>query len=69
MTNRENILMALKDEHDDFGWTESVIAYDIACPHRGYEKGLPCDGKEYPWSKLDICGPCIAEWLDQEVEA
>ena len=67
MTNRENIIKALKDEHDDPGWTESVIAYNIACPHYGPLDGLPCGGYEYPWDELTVCGPCKMEWLDKEV--
>ena len=67
MTNRENIIMALKDEHDDPGWSESVIAYNIACPFYGTTKGHPCNDHEYPWDELRVCGPCKAEWLDKEV--
>lgn len=67
MTNRENLIKALKGEHDDWAWTESVIAYEIECPYQSYEKGLPCDELESPWNTLDVCGPCKAKWLDEEV--
>lgn len=75
MTNRELIIKALQslpedaeDAFDDSGaTTESVIAYSIACPHTVSETPRPCDGLDYPWNTLDVCGPCIQEWLEKEV--
>lgn len=67
MTNREMMIKALMDDFDDWAETESDIAYHIECPHMGYEEGLPCNGLDYPWSKLDVCGPCKMAWLDEEV--
>ena len=66
MTNREMLLNALLDRNDDWGRTESDIAYHIACPY-STEKGHPCEDKEYPWSTLNVCGKCKMEWLDKEV--
>lgn len=66
MTNREMLLNALLDRNDDWGITESDIAYHIACPYYT-EKGHPCEGKEYPWNILDVCGECKMKWLDDEV--
>ena len=66
MTNRENLIAALQDKHDDWAWSEATIAYDIDCPYSNTE-GHPCDNETYPWSMLKVCGPCKMEWLDKEV--
>lgn len=74
MTNREALILSLRstveggeDVFDDgYAAAESNIAYWIACPHRAYEKGLPCDGKDYADTLFD-CGPCKEAWLDKEV--
>ena len=66
MTNREMLLNALLDRNDDWATTESDIAYHIACPYRSKEQGA-CDDLDYPFSELDVCAPCIMEWLDKEV--
>lgn len=67
MTNRELLISALKDELDDPGSSESIIAYHIACPHY-WNDGIshPCDYAKFPWNTLTVCGPCIMEWLDSE---
>ena len=65
MTNREMLLDALQGKNDDWGQTESDIAYHIACPYRHGKH--PCDDVQYPWNTIDVCGPCIMEWLDKEV--
>lgn len=67
MTNREMIIKSLLDDFDDSAYSESNIAYHIACPYYSGGEPHPCDGMQYPWSTLDVCGPCIREWLDKEV--
>ena len=76
MTNREALILSLqsmaeggKDVFDDgYASAESNVAYWVACPYRGYEKNsFPCDGLKYPWSTLDVCGPCKEAWLNEEV--
>lgn len=76
MTNRELLIKALEslaegaeDAFDDGGaTTESIIAYSFACPHHISKTPRPCDSAIYPWNTLDVCGPCIQEWLAQEVQ-
>ena len=66
ITNRDYIIAALRGEIDDGGATEeSVAAYDIECP---YTSGIghPCDGLDYPWDKLRVCGRCKLDWLEKE---
>lgn len=69
MTNRELLIKSLQGELDDWAAEESNIAYNIACPYYGVigEEPHPCDGEEYPWDTLRVCGPCKQEWLDKEV--
>ena len=66
MTNREMLLNALQDKNDDWGQTQSDLTYHIACPYSD-DKGHPRDDYQYPWNDLDVCWPCIMEWLDKEV--
>lgn len=69
MTNLEYLTAALHDEIDDGGASmESAAAYHIACPYYAGDKGLPCEGLEYPWDELRVCGPCKLEWLEKEYE-
>ncbi len=65
MTNREVMIKALQDDFDDWGYTESVIAYNIACPHYSGDENLPCDGMTVV-DTLNVCGPCKLAWLDEE---
>lgn len=73
MTNCEMLIKSLKyfsnegeDPFDDGGaGVESIIAYNINCPH--HYCGHPCDHEKYPFDTLKVCGPCIQEWLMQEV--
>lgn len=76
MTNREALILSLqsmaeggKDVFDDgYASAESNVAYWVACPYHNYEKNsFPCDGLEYPWSTLSVCGPCKEAWLNEEV--
>lgn len=82
MTNREALILSLRimqpDEKaaydaayeapldDPWPWAESNQAYWVSCPHHS-SSGHPCDGLDYPWSTLTVCGPCIDAWLDEEV--
>ena len=82
MTNREALIFSLRimspDEkesrdalyegpYEDWAPAESNVAYWVECPHHEGDKDLPCDGLNYPWSILDVCGPCKEAWLDEEV--
>ena len=82
MTNRDALIMSLRimvpndnecyqalcdSPFEDTAIPESNIAYWIACPYYCGERNLPCDGLSYPWSTLDVCGPCKLAWLDQKV--
>ena len=71
MTNRELLIKSLSGELDDWAAEESNIAYGIACPYYGaaIEDVHPCEGEQYPWDTLKVCGPCIMEWLDKEAKA
>ena len=75
MTNREMLIRSLEsmaeggeDVFDDgYASAESNVAYWVACPYRGHEKKrFPFDGLKYPWSTLDVCGPCKEAWLNEE---
>lgn len=66
MTNREMMIKSLQDAFDDWALSESNVAYGINCPYYEIE-GHPCDGQEYPFDTLKVCGPCKMEWLDKEV--
>lgn len=67
MTNREMMIKALQGDFDDWGETESDIAYHIACPYRLDNTDRSCKDIKFPWSILDVCGPCKMKWLDEEV--
>ena len=82
MTNRDALIMSLRimvpDENEcydalcespfeDTSTPESIIAYHVACPHYAGDENLPCNGLNYPWSTLDVCGPCKLAWLDEEM--
>ena len=75
MTNREMLIRSLEsmaeggeDVFDDgYAHAESNVAYWVARPYHGHEKkSFPCDGLKYPWSTLDVCGPCKEAWLNEE---
>lgn len=67
MTNLEYLISVLLDEIDDGGAAyESVVNYNIACPHFCGEEGLPCEDHE---PSREICVPCKVAWLNAEVDS
>lgn len=66
MKNIEYLLSALSDQIDDGGASyESVVHYNISCPHYNGEEGLRCDDCA---PCREICVPCKIEWLNAEIE-
>lgn len=67
-TNLDYIIASLTGELDDGGASfESVVHYNISCPHFEGEPNLPCDkpNVEPSW---DVCVPCKIEWLYGEYD-
>ncbi len=65
--NKLRAWMQLPEPPKGYASAESNVAYWVACPYRGHEKkSFPCDGLKYPWSTLDVCGPCKEAWLNEE---
>lgn len=65
MTNKEALIMAINDEFDDWGVSESLIYHHIACPYSYRDKRCKCNDTEPDW---DICSECKQEWLEAEVD-
>ena len=67
-TNLDYIIAALTGEIDDGGASfESVVHYNIDCPHVEGETDLPCDSPNVEPCR-DICVPCKIEWLYGEYD-
>lgn len=67
-TNLDYIIAALTGEIDDGGTSfESVVHYNIDCPHVEGETDLPCDNPNVEPCR-DICVPCKIEWLYGEYD-
>ena len=68
MTNREELIKALYDGFDDWGYSEGVIDNALGCPYVAGDSRSECQGEFEQITWLN-CRRCKLKWLDREVDA